>query len=84
MMQVMGARGDAMADDNAQSLFALEWPAEQIAAISDAVKGRTVEALEAGQAGDHQYVVITFADGLQLRVECDRLKAVDPIEPQHI
>lgn len=84
MMNAVGARGYVMADDNAQRAFDLQWPAEQVAAISDAVKGRTVEALEIGEAADHQYVVITFADGLQLRVECDRLTAVDPIEPQHI
>jgi hypothetical protein len=55
-----------------------------MAAINDAVKDRTIETLEVGQASDHQYVLITFADGLRLRIECEHLKAVDPIEPQHI
>jgi hypothetical protein len=84
MMDAMGARGDVMVNDNAQRPLDSEWPAEQIAALNDAVQGRTVEALEVGQANDHQYVLITFTDGLQLRVECERLKMVDPIEPQHI
>ena len=68
----------------AQSPFDLEWPAEQIAAINDAVKGRSVESLEIGDAGGYQYVLITFADGLQLRIECNHLEDVDAIEPQHI
>jgi len=67
--------------DNDQSRFAQTWPAEQIAAINDAVKGRTVEGLE---IQDARHVLITFADGLQLRIECERLEAVEPIEPQHI
>ena len=73
-----------MADDESRSLFDQEWPAELIAAISDAVRGHTVEELEVKDAGSYQCVLITFADGLQLRIECERLKVVDPIEPQHI
>jgi hypothetical protein len=74
-----------MNDDNLQSAFDVEWPAEQIAAINEAVRGRTVESLEIHDAGaGHQHVLITFADGLQLRIECGDLEAVEPIEPQHI
>jgi hypothetical protein len=67
--------------DNDQSRFAQNWPAEQIAAINDAVKGHTVEGLE---IYDARSILITFADGLQLRIECEGLKAIEPIEPQHI
>ncbi len=73
-----------MEKEKLQSSFDVEWPAEQVAAISDAVKGRTVESLEIHDAGGYQYALITFEDGFQLRIDCERLKAVDPIEPQHI
>ena len=73
-----------MDDDKAQSPFEQEWPAEQVAAINEAVKGRTVESLELHDAGSYQYVLIVFEDGFQLRIDCERLKDVDPIEPQYI
>jgi hypothetical protein len=73
-----------MDKEKLQSAFDLEWPAEQIAAINDAVKGRTAESLEVHDTGGCQHVLITFEDGFQLRIDCERLKAVDPIEPQHI
>lgn len=73
-----------MDQEKAQNTFDTKWSAEQIEAINDAVKGRAVEGLEIGDRGDHQFVLILFADGLQLRIECGHLEAVDPIEPQHI
>jgi len=70
-----------MADDNTES----QWPAEHIAAVNEAVRGHTVESLEVHEAGTgHQHILITFADGLQLRIVCQDLGAVEPIEPQHI
>ena len=68
----------------AKSNSDFDWTPEQIDAISEAVNGRTAESLDIQDATDYQLVVITFADGLQLRIECDHIKAVDPIEPQHI
>lgn len=73
-----------MDKDKVQSAFDAEWPAEQIAAINDAVKGRTVENIQMYDAGGYQSVLITCEDGFQLRIDCERLKAVDLIEPQHI
>jgi hypothetical protein len=73
-----------MDGDKVQSAFDVEWPAEQRAAINDAVKGRTVESIEIHDASGYQFVLITFEDGFQLRIDCERIKAVDPIEPQHI
>lgn len=62
-----------------------EWPAEHIAAVNEAVRGHAVESLEVQAAGaGTQHILITFADGLQLRIECEHLRAVEPIESQHI
>lgn len=74
-----------MAVDKDRTPFDEQWPAVQIAAINEAVKGHTVEELEIYDAGGgHQTVLITFTEGMQLRIECEHLKVVDSIEPQHI